>query len=111
MNYQWKIKKLVKKDFDSFSDVVVKIYWEKIGTDENNNSASYRNTTTFDLSLVDFDKLINYQDLKEDIVVGWIQDSLTKVQHDRINKRIEERLKKLSGSYSTVSSKEFPWET
>jgi hypothetical protein len=111
MNYQWKIKKLVKKDFDSFSDVIVKIYWEKIGIDENNNSSSYRNTTTFDLSLVDFDKIINYQDLKEDIVVGWIQDSLTKVQHDRINKKIEERLEKSLGSYSAVSLKEFPWET
>lgn len=110
MEYTWKIKKIIKKDFDDLKNVVAKIYWEKIGTDENGNSASYRNTTTFNLDLVDFNKLIGYQSLTEEIVIGWIQSSLNNTQIDRINKKIEQKLEKSLDSYDAVSSKEFPWE-
>lgn len=110
MEYTWKIKKIIKKDFDNSKDVVSKIYWEKIGTDESGNSASYRNTTTFNLDLVDFNKLIDYQSLTEEIVIGWIQSTLSSTQIDRINKKIEQKLEKSLDSYDAVSSKEFPWE-
>lgn len=99
---------MIKKDFDHYENVVAKIYWEKTGTDENGNSASYRNTTTFNLDSVDFNDLIDYQNLTEEIVIGWIQSSLNSTQIDRINKKIEQKLE--LHSYNAVSSKEFPWE-
>lgn len=110
MQYTWKIKKMIKKDFDHSKNVVSKIYWEKIGTDENGNSASYRNTTIFDLDLVDFNEIIDYDNLTEEMVIDWIQSSLNDTQMNRINKKIEQKLEKLLDSYDAVSSKEFPWE-
>ena len=101
---------MIKKDFDHLKNVVSKIYWEKIGTDENGNSASYRNTTIFNLDLVDFNALIDYRNLTEEIVIGWIQSSLSSTQADRINKKIEEKLERILNSHNAVSSTEFPWE-
>lgn len=101
---------MIKKDFDHSKNVVSKIYWEKIGTDENGNSASYRNTTIFDLDLVDFNEIIDYDNLTEEMVIDWIQSSLNDTQMNRINKKIEQKLEKLLDSYDAVSSKEFPWE-
>jgi hypothetical protein len=57
------------------ADYVVQTYWTKTGTDENGNTGVFSGATPLDPNpdQVDF---IPYDQLTNDIVVGWIQQEL-----------------------------------
>ena len=63
MNYTWELTNLKRKNTDTIQNIIVQTNWKKIGTDENWNVGSFSGATPFDLSSVDPDNFVSYEDL------------------------------------------------
>jgi hypothetical protein len=109
MNYTWKLKSLKRKDSSELKNIIVQTYWEKIGTDENGNTGTFSGATPFDLSTVDPNNFVKYEDLTEEIVLGWIQSFVIGLYEDHVNKEIANQIDEKKNPTVEVSS-EFPWQ-
>lgn len=109
LTYVWSLTKFKKQNTSELNNVIVQTFWKKTGTDENGVSATFRGATPFDLSSVDPNNFIAYEDLTEEIILSWIQTKVSNddIQRDHIDQSIQENInKKIS---STVESLDFPW--
>lgn len=72
-NYTWNVTNLFTETIDGKEDYVVIANYETTGVD-GEYSASLSNTAQF--STEDVTDFIPYADLTEEIVIGWIKESL-----------------------------------
>lgn len=107
MNYRWKIKELVKKNFENKKDVIFKIFWEKIGEDDNGNIGTASGTTLLNIDNLDYNEFVDYEDLTEELILDWILLTITETYDKRLNKRILDDIEKTTNPSVKVS--EFPW--
>lgn len=110
MNYSWKLKSLKRKDSNNIKNIIVQTYWEKIGTDENGNQGSFHGATPFDLSTVDLNNFIKYEDLTEEIILGWVQSVVTGDYENHVNEQISKQIEEKINP-STDVKEGFPWES
>jgi hypothetical protein len=109
MNYTWKLKSLKRKDSEELKNIIVQTYWEKIGTDEDGNTGSFQGATPFDLTTVDPDNFVEYEDLTEEMVLSWIQSIVVGLYADRVNKEIADQIEEKKNPTVEVFSG-FPWD-
>jgi len=109
MNYTWKLKSLKRKDSEDLKNIIVQTHWEKIGTDEDGNTASFQGATPFDLTTVDPNNFVKYEDLTEEMVLSWIQSVVVGSYEEHVNDRIEEQIEAKVNPVTEVTSG-FPWE-
>jgi hypothetical protein len=107
MKYDWKIKEIVKKDFSNRENVIYKVFWEKIGTDENGNIGKAQGSTLFNTDKVNYNEFVEYDNLTEELVLRWILDTITESYDKRLNKKILNRIEQIKNPSTKVS--EFPW--
>jgi hypothetical protein len=107
MKYDWKIKEIVKKDLSNKENVIYKVFWEKIGTDENGNIGKAQGSTLFNTDKVSYDEFVEYDNLTEELVLGWILDTISESYDKRLNKKISNRIEQIKNPSTKVS--EFPW--
>lgn len=108
MNYTWEINSIKRKDTSTLSNIIVQTYWKKTGTDENGNSGSFSGATPFDLSTVDPDNFVAYEDLTEEMVLGWIQSVVVGGYEEHVNEKIAEEIDKQVNPVTEVTEG-FPW--
>jgi len=114
MNYTWKLKGLRKTNTQSVNNAIVQTYWEKTGVDENGNDGTFVGATPFDLSTIDPDNFISYEDLTEEIILGWIE-SVASSYEDHINEQIQRQINIKASSIVEVTDsledgkENFPW--
>lgn len=113
ITYTWKLTGLKRKDSADLNNIIVQTYWQKIGTDENGNTGIFDGATPFDLSTVDPNNFVKYEDLTEEMILGWIQAEINK--NDRYNTHINDQIQKQIDEKAypaiKVSESEFPWAT
>lgn len=109
MNYTWKLKSLKRKDSEELTNIIVQTYWEKIGTDDEGNTGTFNGATPFDLSSVDPDNFVNYEDLTEEMVLGWIQSVVVGSYEQHVNELIAKQIDEKVNPITEVTS-EFPWQ-
>ena len=109
MNYTWKLTSLKRKDTDVAQNIVVQTFWKKIGTDANGNVGEFSGATPFDLSTVDPNNFTSYEDLTEEIVLGWIQSVVVGSYEEHVNERIAEQIEVIVSPVVSVTSG-FPWQ-
>jgi hypothetical protein len=109
MNYTWKLTSLKRKDTDVAQNIVVQTFWKKIGTDANGNVGEFSGATPFDLSTVDPNNFTSYEDLTEEIVLGWIQSVVVGSYEEHVNERIAEQIEAIVSPVVEVTSG-FPWQ-
>lgn len=107
MNYRWKVKELIKKDFENKKDVIFKIFWEKIGEDDNGNIGTASGATLLNIDNLDYNEFVDYEDLTEELILDWILLTITETYDKRLNKRILDDIEKTTNPSVKVS--EFPW--
>jgi len=96
LTYTWKITGLKKTNVPSanLTDVVVGTRWEVTGTDADGNSGKFSGATPFKASEVDPNNFIDWNDLSETVVLGWIKSvvvgSYAEHVHDVIMKQIND---------------------
>lgn len=111
MNYSWKLKGLKKTNTQSLNNVIVQTYWEKTGVDENGNDGTFTGATPFDLSTVDTNNFISYEDLTEEIVLGWIQSVVIGQYEEHVNGQIQKQINEKVNLIEDVSNDELPWNS
>jgi hypothetical protein len=110
MNYTWEITSIKRKDTSTLRNIIVQTYWKKTGTDENGNSGSFSGATPFDLSTVDPDNFVAYEDLTEEMVLGWIQSTVVGGYEEHVNEKIAEEIDQKVNPVTEVAE-EFPWSS
>lgn len=108
MNYTWQLTSLKRKDTSELKNIVVQTHWKKIGTDENGNTGEFSGATPFDLSSVDPNNFTSYEDLTEEMILGWIQSIVSETYEDHVNERIAEQIESKVNPVTEVID-EFPW--
>lgn len=84
--YTWNITTKKKVNKDSYSDVIVQVYWTKIG-ERNGKTAAFNGCCSFTLnSDVEF---IPYENVTDSMVINWIENT---VDQNYVNTRIEQLL-------------------
>ncbi len=99
MNYSWQILKLGTVDQTNnqgelLENSVVYVHWRKIATDSEGNSASYLSESRFDASSVPLADFVNLNDLTKEIVVSWIENSLSATDTKMINNVLATKIEK-----------------
>jgi hypothetical protein len=108
MNYTWEITSIKRKDTSELSNIIVQTYWRKTGTDENGNTGSFAGATPFDLSTVDPNNFVAYEDLTEEMVLSWIQSVVVGGYEEHVNEKIAEEIDQQANPVTEVTE-EFPW--
>ena len=109
MNYTWELTNLKRKNTDTIQNIIVQTNWKKIGTDENGNVGSFSGATPFELSTVDPDNFVSYEDVTEEMVLGWIQSVVIGSYEEHVNERIAEQIEAIVSPVVSVTSG-FPWQ-
>ena len=109
MNYTWELTSLKRKDTSDLQNIVVQTYWKKTGTDENGNVGSFSGATPFDLSSVDPNNFVSYEDLTEEAVLGWIQSVVVGDYERHVNEKIAEQIEAIVSPVVSVTGG-FPWQ-
>ena len=75
------------------------------------SSVSFVGATPFDLATVDPNNFVSYEDLTEEMVLGWIQSVVNSDPgyRDHINRRIDEEIEDAAQPTTEVTSG-FPWQ-
>lgn len=109
MNYTWQLTSLKRKDTSELKNIVVQTHWKKIGTDENGNEGTFSGATPFDLSSVDPTNFTSYEDLTEEMVLGWIQSVVVGDYERHVNEKIAEQIEAIVSPVVSVTGG-FPWQ-
>lgn len=108
ITYTWKVTNMKVRDHDNLSNVVVQTYWEKTGTDEQGHTGTFNGATPFDLATVDPNNFTPFNDLTQEIVLGWIQAVVVGDYEQHVNDRIAEQI---NNKKSPIVEVKPPWAT
>ena len=104
LTYTMRIDRLDKINSGELVDVVLRVLWTRIGTDENNVWASFQAITILDKSKINSESFTSYSDLTEAKVIEWIMaDPQFEQSESIILQRIKDQEIKL------VMPQDFPW--
>jgi hypothetical protein len=67
-----KVKDEVNADGETLQNSVCQTYWKVVGVDENDNQGEFSGATPFTAGSVSLANFVNFADLTEEQVIGWI---------------------------------------
>lgn len=105
ITYTWKVTGLKTANDGDTENFVFQTYWEKIGTDEQGNQGKFVGATPFKKNPNQTD-FVPFDQLTEEVVLGWIQAEVVGGYADHVNARIREQLE---AKRVVVNKPEFPW--
>jgi hypothetical protein len=131
ITYTWKILNVKTRTEGTNSDVIVQTYWEKKGIDENGNTGMFTGATPFSTikpaqpvvqtaapyptgipvsnttpSDVVSEPFIPFNQLTEEIVLGWIQSVVTGDYERHVNEQIQKQIDHIS---NPIIEPDLPW--
>jgi hypothetical protein len=105
ITYTWAVTGMKVTTVGTESDYVVQTYWTKTGTDENGNTGVFTGATPLDPN-PDQTDFIPYNQLTQEIVLGWIQPIVTGGYEDHVNGEIA---KQIADKIDPVVEQPLPW--
>jgi hypothetical protein len=113
LTYDWKLTSLRKQNTDNLSDVIVGTQWKLTGTDEDGNSGVFNGATPFEIRDLNGDGFVDYRDLSEDLVLGWIKNQVsgsTPANYmNHINQQIQRQIDHTKYVNMDVQERDLPW--
>ena len=113
LTYDWKLTSLRKQNTDNLSDVIVGTQWKLTGTDEDGNSGVFNGATPFEIRDLNNDGFVDYRDLSEDLVLGWIKNQVsgsTPANYmNHINQQIQRQIDHTKYVNMDVQERDLPW--
>lgn len=110
LSYTWKLTGLKKTSGNNLSDVIVQTYWKVTGADEDGDSGEFSGATPFNLSEVDPNNFTAYENLTEEIILGWIQAVVVDSYKDHVDEQIQKQIDLAKNPVVEVSNGSFPWD-
>jgi hypothetical protein len=108
ISYTWKVSSLKKTNAVDLNDVIIQTSWNKIGTDEDGNTGVFPGSSQFNLNTIDPDNFVSYDDLTEEIILGWVQSSIDEGYDAHANDIISQQIDEKTNRVVEVSNG-FPW--
>jgi hypothetical protein len=109
ITYTWELTSMTVKDNNGLSDVVFQTYWKKIGTDENGIVGTFDGATPFKPETVDSETFIPYDQLTEEIVLGWIKSIVIGPYEAHVNSQIQKQIWEKIIPITEKKTEDFPW--
>jgi hypothetical protein len=106
ITYTWKITSLKTTDEGSHKNAVVQTYWQKIGTDEDGNTGTFTGATPFTSVSVPDEEFLPFEELTEEIVLGWIQNVVVNSYEAHVNEKI---LQQIINTKQPIIEQKMPW--
>ncbi len=105
ITYTWAVTGMKATTVGSESDYVVQIYWTKTGTDENGNTGTFSGATPFDPN-PDQPDFIPYDQLTQEIVLGWIQPLVIDSYQEHVDGVIAAQI---AAKINPITQPPLPW--
>jgi hypothetical protein len=113
LTYEWKLTGLKKQDTADINNLVVGTQWKLIGTNANGTSGTFSGATPLDIPDADEVGFIPYEELTEELVLGWIQNIVagnTSTNYmDHINEQIIKQINQTEYVIKDVGESDLPW--
>ena len=106
ITYTWKVSRVSVKNEGSNIDSVVQTHWEKTGTDEDGLTGTFHGGTPFTSVNVPTGEFIAFEDLTEEIILGWIQAQVVGDYENHVNDTIQNQI---NSKKNPVVEKTLPW--
>lgn len=106
ITYTWTINSLETRDEGDYTDAVVQTRWTKTGTDEEGNSGSFNGATPFTAANVPPGEFIPFDQLTEEIVLGWIKAVVSDDPDEHVNQQIRQQIDRAK---SPIVPRPLPW--
>lgn len=106
ITYTWKITGIKVKDEGENKNAVVQTYWTKTGTDELGNTGTFSGATPFTAQNVPPDSFVPFDQLTEEIVIGWVKNVVTGSYEEHVNGQIQ---KQIDDRKNPVTDASLPW--
>ena len=111
--YEWKLTGLRKQNSDTVEEAIIGTSWKLIGTDEDGNTGTFTGATPFNINTINTGSFVPYNELTEDIVLGWVKNhvsgsgSTNYMEH--INGQIQKEITSKKWTKTEVSEGDLPW--
>jgi hypothetical protein len=111
--YTWKLKSLKKQNSELFENAIVGTQWRVTATDENGIEGNFDGATPYKVTDANADGFIDYQDLTEEIVLGWIKETVSGSAStnywSHISEQIQKQMNVKRNVILEVNDSDFPW--
>lgn len=113
LTYEWKLTGLKKQDTDTLQDVIVGTSWTVTAIDEDGNNGTFTGATPFKVQDLNNDGFVDYKDLTEELVLGWIKNVVSGSGSGNywphITDRMNEQINSKKYRKMEVMSGDLPW--
>jgi len=113
LTYEWKLTGLKKQDTADITELVVGTQWKLIGTNANGTTGTFSGATPLDIPDADEAGFIPYEELTEEVVLGWIKNvvsgSGSSNYMPHINEQIIKQITQTEYVIKDISENDMPW--
>lgn len=114
VSYSWKITQMTKKTVGDNDNVVLHARWELIGTESTTGTQGrFVGATPLDFDSSSTDEFVQYGDLTQELVIGWVSSSVTgpRGYWDHIEEQIQKKIDEVDDAVEEVNEELLPWST
>lgn len=109
MTYTWKVTGIKVRDEvnasgDTLPKAVCQTYWNKVGVDAKGNEGTFSGATPFTAANVPADQFVPFDQLTEEIVLGWIKSIVVGQYEEHVNGVIAKQI-----SNKAITESNMPW--
>jgi len=113
--YTWNIKNLqylLSYDISdtTLNNVITRVEWDLIGVNSSGVSGVFTGATPFDPSVISLSAFTAYNDLTQDIVVGWLQNVVVGSYQAHVYEQIQKQIDAKTVAVSSVDINSLPWK-
>lgn len=113
LTYNWTLVGLKKQNTNALSDVIVGTQWKLVGTNEDGHTGTFNGATPFEIQDLNNDGFVDYRDLTEELVLGWIKNyvsgSAPTNYMNHINQQIQKQIDHVKYVNMDVAETDLPW--
>ena len=113
LTYEWKLIGLKKQDSDNVNEAIVGTNWKITATDEDGNVGTFTGATPFSISTINTGSFVPYNELTEEIVLGWVKNHVSGSgptnYMEHINKQIQKEIIATKWVKVEVDEANLPW--
>ena len=106
ITYTWKVTVIRTATVEEQDNFVVHVRWEKTGTDELGNTGTFIGATPLETTVDPEGNFIPFDQLTEEVVIGWIQAVVVGLYEEHVNGQIE---KAIQLKRNPVTEPTLPW--
>ena len=113
--FEWSLTGLRKQNTDTLNNVVIGTHWKVVATDEDGNQGSFTGATPFNPQDLNNDGFVDYHDLTEELVLGWVKNEVSgsspRGYWDHITSQIQKEIDTKKYHRIHVNESDLPWSS